>query len=99
MKRFRWDPEKNARLIRERGVSFEEVMLSIATGRLWDVVEHPHPERYGHQKLFIVEIRRYAYLVPFVEQGDEVFLKTVIPSRKATRAYLTGRGHADGETG
>ena len=88
MKQFRWDPIKNARLLRQRGISFEEVVVAIAQGRLLDIVEHPHPERYHHQRLFIVEMHHYAYLVPLVEEGDTLFLKTVIPSRKATKQYL-----------
>ena len=63
---FQWDPGKNAWLLQERGVTFDEVVLAIAHGRLLDIVEHPHPERYHGQRLFIVEIDRYAYLVPFL---------------------------------
>ena len=85
---YRWDASKNDKLIRERAVSFEEVLLAIEQGRLLDVVENPNQERYGGQKIFVVEIRQYAYLVPFIEQGDEIFLKTIIPSRKLTKQYL-----------
>lgn len=99
MKQFRWDPEKNARLIRERRISFEEVVLSIAKGYALDIIEHANPEKYRHQKMFVVEVNRYAYLVPFVEREDEIFLKTVIPSRKATRAYLQRRRGANGQSG
>ena len=88
MKQFRWDLGKNAWLLQERGVSFEEVVVAIAQGRLLDIVEHPHPERYHHQRLFIVEINQYAYLVPFLEEEQAVLLKTIIPSRKATKQYL-----------
>lgn len=88
---YQWDVSKNDRLLRERGVSFEEVLLAIEQGRLLDVLEHPNTVRYGHQKIFVVEIRQYAYLVPFVDRGHELFLKTIIPSRKLTRRYLRGR--------
>ena len=88
MKQFRWDPIKNAWLLRERGISFEEVVVAIAQGHVLDIVEHPHPERHQQQRMFIVEMHRYAYLVPFLETADDILLKTVIPSRKATKQYL-----------
>jgi hypothetical protein len=83
-----WSREKNDRLQRDRGVSFEEVVLSMATGGLLDVLHHTNPRRYGNQMIFVVRIGAYAYLVPFVETAEEIFLKTIIPSRKATREYL-----------
>ncbi|MDZ7754022.1 MAG: BrnT family toxin [Gammaproteobacteria bacterium] len=91
MKTFSWDSAKNDWLMAERGVSFERVMQRIEMGQVLDVVRHPNPERYPYQRMFIVDIDGYACLVPFVESGDEVFLKTIIPSRKATRRYLGGR--------
>ena len=95
MKQFAWNEGKNERLKAERAVSFEEVVLSIERGRVLDIVEHPNPEQYGGQRLFIVDIGDYAWLVPFVETEDEVFLKTIIPSRKATRQYLRGGEHGE----
>ncbi|MDY6950645.1 MAG: DUF4258 domain-containing protein [Thermodesulfobacteriota bacterium] len=88
VKSFNWSPEKNERLKRERGVSFEQVVFCIEGGRLLDVLEHPQPGRYKNQKLYVVDIDNYAYIVPFVDEGDERFLKTVFPSRKYTRLYL-----------
>ncbi len=73
----------------ERGVSFEEVLVAISQGALLDVVVHPNNEKYPNQLIFIVSIRGYAYLVPFVETSDEIFLKTIIPSRSATRRYVS----------
>jgi uncharacterized DUF497 family protein len=90
MKFFSWDNEKNARLKIERRVSFEEVVFYIDQGQLLDIVEHPNQGKYPGQKIFVVNIGDYAYLVPFVETADEVFLKTIIPSRKATAKYLRG---------
>ena len=87
---YRWDVSKNDRLIHERGVSFEEVLAAIEQGRLLDVLGNPNRGKYGHQKIFVVEIGGYVYVVPFVESGDEIFLKTIIPSRKLTRMYLKG---------
>ena len=76
-------------------MSFEEVVFYIERGQLLDIVEHQNQERYRGQRIFVVEIRDYAYLVPFVETEREIFLKTIIPSRKATRDYL--RGGQDGK--
>ena len=88
MKPINWNSEKNILLKSERGVSFEEILAAIAHGALLDVIEHPNKEQYTNQRMFIVRIRGYAYLVPFVETDEEVFLKTIIPSRNATRGYL-----------
>ena len=88
MKYFSWNGEKNEQLKRERGVSFEETVFHIERGDLLDILEHPNQERYPGQKIFVVNIDGYAFLVPFVESETEVFLKTVIPSRKATDTYL-----------
>ena len=87
MKHFSWSPEKNAQLIEQRGVSFEEVVFHIERGDVLDLMEHPNPDRYPGQRLFVVNIEGYAYLVPFVEDDHEIFLKTIIPSRKATRQH------------
>jgi hypothetical protein len=95
MKHYTWNVEKNRRLKDERNVSFEEVVFYIGRGCLLDIVEYPNQERYAGQRILIVNVRDYAYLVPFVETDREVFLKTIIPSRRATRRYL--RGERDGE--
>jgi hypothetical protein len=90
MKHFSWNEEKNELLKEERQISFEDVVFYIEQGFLLDVLEHPNQEKYKGQKIFVVEIDEYAYLIPFVEDENEVFLKTIIPSRKATRKYLKG---------
>lgn len=89
MKPVNWNSEKNIRLKAERGVSFEEVLSAMSHGGLLDVQDHPNTGQYPNQRMLVVRIRGYAYLVPFVETETEVFLKTIIPSRKATRNYLT----------
>jgi len=94
MELYRWDEEKNRKLIRERNVSFEEIVFCIEQGQLLDLLQ-PEQERYKHQKQFVVEVRGYIYLVPFVSTGDEIFLKTIIPSRKLTRRYLDLGGTND----
>ena len=83
-----WNTEKNIRLKAERRVSFEEVVSAMSNGGLLVVLDHPNTDQYPNQRMFVVRIRGYAYLVPFVETKQEVFLKTIIPSRKATRIYL-----------
>jgi uncharacterized DUF497 family protein len=90
MKYFSWNDEKNASLIQERGISFEEIVFHIENGDVLDLMEHAKRDRYPNQRLFVVNVDGYAYLVPFVEDDQEVFLKTIIPSRKATRDYLGG---------
>ena len=80
--------EKNEQLMLERGVSFEQMVVAIEAGGLLDVLAHPNPAKYPNQRILAVACDGYAYLVPFVEQVDHFFLKTVIPSRKATRHYL-----------
>jgi hypothetical protein len=90
MKTFSWSDEKNALLKAERQVSFEDIVLYIEMGYLLDVLEHPNQEKYKGQKVFVVQVDDYVFLVPFVETADQVFLKTIIPSRKATRKYLKG---------
>ena len=90
MKFFSWNEEKNELLKAERQVSFEDVVFHISQGFLLDILEHPNQDKYKGQRIFVVEIDAYAYLVPFIEDEREIFLKTIIPSRKATRKYLKG---------
>ncbi len=92
MKLFDWDPEKNQQLIEERSVSFEEVIFHLQSEGLLDDIAHPNQEDYAHQRIFIVAIESYAYLVPYVESDDHIFLKTIVPSRKATKHYLGESG-------
>jgi uncharacterized DUF497 family protein len=90
VKYFFWNEEKNRLLQAERDISFEDIVLYVEMGFLLDVLQHPNPEKYPGQKIFVVQVEDYVYLVPFVESENEVFLKTIIPSRKATRKYLKG---------
>lgn len=90
MKFYSWDNDKNEWLIAERGISFERVVFLIENDGLIDVLRHPNHEKYPGQMMFIVQIDDYAWLVPFVESEHEIFLKTAIPSRKATKKYLGG---------
>ncbi len=90
MKYYSWNQEKNELLQAERDISFEDIVLYIEKGFLLDVLEHPKPEKYPGQKIFVVKVEGYVYLVPFLEKTDEIFLKAIIPSRKATKRYLKG---------
>jgi len=96
MKPFRWNAEKNSWLQAERGVSFECMVVAIEGQGLLDILAHPNAQRYPDQRILVVAHEGYAYLVPFVEESDHFFLKTVIPSRKATRDYLQ-QGDDDAE--
>lgn len=88
VKPFRWDPDKNDRLKAGRGISFEEIVLAVEEGGLKDILVHPNQGRYRGQVVLVVAYREYVFLVPSVEEEEHYFLKTVIPSRKATRDYL-----------
>ena len=90
MRVFSWSSEKNDLLKKERGISFEDVVLNIQLGNEVDIFEHPNQERDPGQKISVVLVEGYVYLVPFVEGEEEVFLKTIIPSRKATKQYVGG---------
>jgi hypothetical protein len=89
MKPFRWNHAKNAALKLERSVSFEEIVLAIEAEGLLDNLPHPNAAKYPNQSVLVVALDDYVYLVPFVEENSYYFLKTIIPSRKATRDYLS----------
>lgn len=86
MQYFDWSPEKNKKLIKERGISFEMCLVYIEQGKILDIIENKAP--YEHQFVYVLEIDEYVYYVPFVEDDKKIFLKTIIPNRKATRKYL-----------
>jgi uncharacterized DUF497 family protein len=92
MKKLLWNEEKNQQLQAERNVTFVEVVEAITQGQVLDLVEHPNQEKYPGQRMFILQIHGYAWLVPFAENETELFFKTIIPSRKATRKYLREGG-------
>lgn len=93
MKEFRWNHEKNIQIRNERGISFEDIVFYISEGKLLTIIKHPNPEKYKNQLIFIVNIDNYAYAVPFIETENEIFLKTIFPSRKYTKKYLEGKIH------
>ncbi len=94
MKAFDWDEEKNERILEERNVSFEEIVWCVEQKEgLLDIIDHPNQGKFAHQKLFIVALRGYVYIVPFVEDEHKIFLKTIYPSRKLTQKYLGKEGN------
>lgn len=87
---YEYSAEKNQLLIKERGISFEDVAIALDNGKLLGTIDHPNLNKYPHQKMYVVEINNYAYLVPFVRKDEHtVFLKTIFPSRKARKQYNT----------
>jgi uncharacterized DUF497 family protein len=93
VKYFDWDDAKNAKFSAERGIGFEDIVFHIERGDLLDILEHQNPSHYAGQRIFVVRREGYVYLVPFVEDEHLVFLKTIIPSRKATKEYLGEESH------
>ena len=90
MRYFDWSTDKNEWLKEQRDIAFEEIVFHILHGGLLDVLEHPNKEQYSGQKIFVVNVEGYVFLVPYVETEESVFLKTIIPSRKMTKKYLGG---------
>lgn len=88
MKYVAWDADKNEWLKAERGISFEEIMEAIMEGNTIAILRHKNIDRHPNQRLFVVNIDNYAYLIPFVEDDEKVFLKTIYPSRKYTKQYI-----------
>ena len=85
--KFEWNPEKNEKLKKERNISFERILFHLSEGDLWKTADHPNQEDYPGQKIYFVIVDHYIYLVPHLIDGEYIFLKTIIPSRKATKQY------------
>jgi len=85
---FRWNPEKNKKLKPERDISFEEIVFCIENSALVDIIDHPNQQKYKGQKMYLVNVNEYVHVIPFVESDDEIFLKTIYPSREYTKIYL-----------
>jgi len=88
MKYFDWNALKNEQLKAERGIGFEEIIVAINEGKILDTLIHPEQKKYPGQRIYVIQIDEYAYLIPFVEDEEKVFLKTIFPSRKATKKYI-----------
>ncbi len=89
MKELNWDDDKNALLKKNRDICFEDVAYAVENGFLLDNLRHPNKEKYPEQQMLVIEIDSYAFLIPYIENDTEIFLKTIIPSRKATKKYLS----------
>lgn len=85
--KFEWNSKKNELLKNSRKISFEKIVYHLSKGDVWKIADHPDQEKYSGQKIYFVIIDDYKYLVPYIEQKDKIFLKTIIPSRKATKIY------------
>jgi hypothetical protein len=94
MKNINWNTAKSMALMESREICFEDVVFHIEKGDILDDYQHPNQQKYAGQRIMVVGINHYAYLVPYVEDNDELFLKTIIPSRKATEKYFGGK-HED----
>ena len=88
MKKFEYNQDKNIKLKRERGVSFEEIICLISDGHVIEVLEHNNQDKYNGQSIFVIDIESYVWLVPFIEDDEKIFLKTAFPSRKHSKKYL-----------
>lgn len=88
MKLINWNKDKNTWLKKIRKIGFEDVLYYIDKEFIIDDIDHPNKEQYPNQRIFVLDVEGYIYLVPYVESNEEIFLKTIIPSRKATRDYL-----------
>ncbi|MBI4247979.1 MAG: toxin [Elusimicrobia bacterium] len=95
MKPIRWNQDEDEWLQANRGIGFDLAALKIGSGEIIALTEHPNKARYPHQKVYVLEFHGYAYLVPFVETEDGLFLKTIFPSRQATKLYLGGGKHGE----
>ena len=96
MKHYEWNDAKNTLLKTERDVSFEDVITAISEGFVFDDVKHPNVKKYPDQRILVVRIEDYIYIVPYIEKDDTtLFLKTVIPSRKATKKYFTNNNQKE----
>lgn len=88
MKPINWSSIKNHQLVAERGISFEDIVFYMQQGQLLDDIEHPNRTKYPEQRIFVINVDGYVHLVPYIEDRKQIFLKTVIPGRKATKQYL-----------
>ena len=90
--KFEWNSDKNEKLKKERNISFEQIIFHLSEGDLWKIADHPNQSDYPDQKIYFVIVDGYIYLVPFIIDDDYIFLKTIIPSRKATKDYIQENG-------
>ena len=91
MKHFEWNEEKSDLLKQSSNISFEQIIYAILNGGLLDRLKHPNSEKHPNQYIFQVLFEDYVYSVPFVEDDNKIFLKTIYPNREATKLYFGGK--------
>ena len=91
--KYEWNPDKNEWLKKERNISFEQVIFHLSLGNIWKITDHPDQSNYPDQKLYFVVIEGYIYIAPCIIEKEYIFLKTIIPSRKATKIYNQEQGY------
>ncbi len=91
MKHINWNSEKSLKLKESRGICFEDIVFYIEKGDILDDYLHPNQRRYPEQRIMVIGVNNYAYLIPYIEDAEEIFLKTIVPSRKATETYFGGQ--------
>lgn len=89
--KYDWNSDKNEWLKKHRNISFEQIIFHLSQGDVWMVANHPDQEKYPRQRIYFVVVENYVYLVPHIIEKSFIFLKTIIPSRKATKDYLKER--------
>jgi uncharacterized DUF497 family protein len=89
--RYEWNPDKNEWLKKNRNISFEEIIFHMSRGDIWKAADHPDQSKYPGQKIYFVIVDEYIYIVPFIVEKDFIFLKTIIPNRKATKDFRSER--------
>jgi len=89
--KYEWDSAKNECLKEERNISFEQIIFHLSQGDVWKISDHPDQKKYKGQKIYFIVVENYIYLVPYVVEEDYILLKTIIPSRKATKIYQKGK--------
>ena len=94
--KYEWNPEKNELLKRERNISFEQIVFHIMQGDVWKETDHPNQKQYPGQRVFFIIVEDYIYLVPHIIEEEYIFLKTIIPNRKATKAFREEGANEDG---
>jgi uncharacterized DUF497 family protein len=92
--KYDWDPDKNSWLKKNRNISFEQIIFHLSQCDIWMIADHPNQEKFPNQRIYFVVVENSIYMVAHIIKMDFIFLKTIIPSRKATKAFLKEK---DGE--
>lgn len=93
MKRIEYNKEKDEWLKKYRTVYFNKIIAFIKSNKLLAIEPHPNKKKYPNQKIFVIKYKQYIFSVPFIEDENKIFLKTIYASRKLTKKYLKGKKH------